>query len=399
MKLLVYLNVFVIYCILVFSSCKNAESKINNNGAAKININDVEAHRAYQDTLLSRTKSNSERIRNLPLLIAEYKSIERNELQENLNVYYYLARLYNLIHRTPYLHEVFDSANLKTLDSIKYINYTDSARFYSKKVIDKSPDNIRAFNIYCTGFYWEWMIYMQSKNTAPFIGVRSNEEYNNQLMYISENALKYRGIDTTKNKQLSQEIIECACFFIVVGILNNDFENVDYGNKNNLKLLSLLGSFVNELDKSDVFYILNKDMYLKSKYSLEKISNTAKIKLEEINKKELEEAEIAKNTIVINHDGSKDWDQNRTMAKVGEEVWAACRNYPNAIKLIVNITDKCKDSYGKETLITSSFTVLQSEMAEYRKYQDASSFNRNCFEWGSKLLTEYKPCGRSQLGY
>ena len=65
--------------------------------------------------------------------------------------------------------------------------------------------------------------------------------------------------------------------------------------------------------------------------------------------------------------------------------------------MVVNISDNCNDIYGKSNIYTSSFVLKKSDINIYRKYQSASAFNSNCYEWGLKLLEEYKPCGSSQF--
>lgn len=379
---------FGLFILMFAISCKH--------GAAKLDINDVEAHRAYQDTLLSQTNSNLESFLKLQSLIEEYKSLESYQDNENSNLDYYIARLNDKIFTNTFYYFIFDSVSKNISDSLTYIKFKDAARVYSKKSLDIDNNNIRAFYIYSHSLYWESATFHNSKNRAPFIGIKSKIDFLNSINYITENAMRFYKIDTSQSKRLSQEVIEHAFYFINMYILNNfNYDNVVY--ENNLPAIIQLEKYMSVLNKSDTFYILNKNFYQSNISVVSNIIINAKSKLEEINRKENEAAEIARNTIIINHDGTKDWDSESTVRKLGKEVWSACLNYPNAIKIIVNVTDNCKDSYGKKTLYTSTFYITKSDMTEYRKYQDADSFNANCFDWGYKLLNEYKPCGRSQF--
>lgn len=382
------------FFILLFAiSCKK--------GAAKLDINDVEAHRAYQDTILNRAAKNSSGFQEtLKALIYEYNGIDVTDSNSEINLNYYKARLYDNVYKIPLLSEVIDTTNAnkwEMIDSITYINYKDSARLFAKKVLDKSPNNIRAFYLYSSGIYSEWINFINSKYKFPFIGTKSKKEFSEIIGYIEDNAFKFHDIDTTENKIISQQILEFSYFFVVSGILNYNYKNVDYSNKYNLQLISKLKDFDNILNNANDFYILKKDYYISHKDEVSAIYNNAIKKLELIKKAELEEAELARNTITINHDGSGDWDKEATSRNVGEEVWSACYNNPNAVKVILNISDKCNDSYGKSTIYTSTIVLNLSDIRTYRKYQTASAFNANCFDWGLKLLKEYKPCGRSQF--
>ena len=383
-------------CICIVSlfavSCKH--------GAAKLDINDIESHRAYQDTILNYAKANGEYSNTLSSLITEYKSLEleKSNVRENVNLDYYLARLYNNVLNDDYFYySLFDSVSKKVIDTVKYIIYKDSAKIYANRALEKDSNHLWSFYILSNSVYWEWMTFVKSKNTAPFFGVKSPNEFANTLWYIERNSYKFYNLDTSVYKIKGQQIIEHSYFYINASLLNFDYNNVNYENKANLEAYLLLEKYCNVLDKASKFYLLNKNEYLNNRNSVQRLIATSKFKLEEINRKENEAAEIARNTIIINHDGTKDWDSESTVRKLGKEVWSACLNYPNAIKIIVNVTDNCKDSYGKKTLYTSTFYITKSDMTEYRKYQDATSFNANCFDWGYKLMNEYKPCGRSQF--
>lgn len=384
-------KVLVLIFIIMLStiSCKH--------GAAKLDINDIEANRAYQDKVLAKYKNSSSYLNVLKNLISEYQKIESTNKPENVNLDYYLSRLYENVFEFPMYYTLYDSIGKRIVDTITYINYKDSARFYSNKVLEKDPNNIRAFYLLTHGLYWEWITFHESNNTAPFIGVSNPNEFASILSYIVRNASKFNELDKTPEKEISQKIIEYSYFLIDVSVLNLNFDKISFKDKVDLEAYVLLESYCNVLDDKSKFYVLNRSSYFKNRESIRSIFNVAKAKLEEINKKEKEEEEIASNTITLDYNSTNDWKFEATLRKLGENVWSSCVNNPNAIKIVVNITDGCDDIYGKKSFYTSTLIVSHSEIAEYRKFQDATSFNANCISWGVKLFKGYKPCGRSQL--
>ncbi len=96
----------------------------------------------------------------------------------------------------------------------------------------------------------------------------------------------------------------------------------------------------------------------------------------------------------ILHNSADDWDQDATMKKLGEKVWEFCKDNPSAKELNIVISDECKDSKGSVTNFETKIKIGQEEIKEFSSYKDASSFTKNCYEWGFKLL-DWKPCGTS----
>jgi hypothetical protein len=289
---------FQLFVLSIFiTSCKQ--------GASKININDVEAHRDYQDSLLKPLlKSNEGYKEKLRLLINEYKSIESNQKKENANLDYYIARLYSKVFDNPMYYMIIDSTNYDIIDSVTYKNYKDSARLYRKKSIDKDPNNVKSFYLNANGLYWEWMTYLNNPK-APFLANQSLDEWTKEVRYILNNALRISEMDTSKYR--GQEIIEISYFSIVVGILNLnsegkfDINNVINQSKNNLKSIVLLEQFSSILDKSDELILLNQKVYVRAKSSVLSAISLAKNKLEEITKKEIEDTELAKTMEAYNN--------------------------------------------------------------------------------------------------
>jgi hypothetical protein len=269
-------------------------------GAAKLDINDVEVHRAYQDSILNQTKSSIEGLQKLQLLIEEYKSLERDQDRENSNLDYYIARLYNNIFYKPAFYLIFDTVSNNVIDTITYIKFKDSARLYAKKSLNVDKNNLYAYALLADNLYMETATFYRSNNRAPFQAIKSINEFTSNLNLVAENAMRLYGIDTSTGKSKGQTIIEYSYYFINMFALKNfNYDNVDY--ENNSTSIIQLEKYMSVLDKSETFYKLNKKFYLSDNKAIKNIIKIAKIKLEEINKKEQEEIEANKRREALNN--------------------------------------------------------------------------------------------------
>ena len=70
-------------------------------GAAKLDINDVNAHRAYQDSLLKKSSISIEILQVIRQLVNEYRDLEVENKDSNTNYNYYVSRLYSHINYIP----------------------------------------------------------------------------------------------------------------------------------------------------------------------------------------------------------------------------------------------------------------------------------------------------------
>lgn len=378
----------VVVAVFVFS-CKSELSKID--------INQVELHRKYQDSILDLSKNADSNLMSLKMLISDYKNLKIENKEKNENYLYLIGRLYSQLfsERFPFKGFVFDTLKKQMIDSNLYINYYDSSMYYNEEVLRINPNHIRSMLNFSSTYFneaYNYGIMNSQKINIPYSNIRDSQKFSNRFNYILNNSTKFYDIDTSKNKEVSKSII-VRPYEIFSGYI--DLDKLNYENVNDLNILLKWNEFYTYSNKFKglVFSKEHNEKTIKLIDSYKKAKNI----LDEIQRKKIEEEEIAKNTFTINHDGSRDWDKEATLKSVGEEVWSVCYNNPNAVKIILNISDKCNDSYGKSTIYTSTIVIKVSEINVYRKYQTSSAFNANCFEWGYKLMREYKPCGRSQL--
>ena len=141
-------NLIFCFFILLFAiSCKH--------GVAKLDINDVEAHRTYQDSLLKKSSISIEKLQGIRQLINEYLNLKVENKDNNSNYNYYLSRLYSYINLMPMNGIFYDSLNRKGINLDIYKNFYDSAYYYSELSLKDNPNNIRAMSIYARTLFWE----------------------------------------------------------------------------------------------------------------------------------------------------------------------------------------------------------------------------------------------------
>lgn len=99
---------------------------------------------------------------------------------------------------------------------------------------------------------------------------------------------------------------------------------------------------------------------------------------------------------VIKHYTAKDWDKNDMYKKIGEDVWKFSNQHQDAKKLKLIIVEECIDSKGNKSNYESIILFNSSDIKEYSTYKDDASFNKNCYEFGVKLL-DWHSCGNSIL--
>jgi hypothetical protein len=97
---------------------------------------------------------------------------------------------------------------------------------------------------------------------------------------------------------------------------------------------------------------------------------------------------------VIKHNTGKDWDKDAMYRKMGEEVWQFSQDHPDATKLTLIIIDECKNMKGEVSNYETKIIFNSSDISEYSTYKESASFNKNCYDFGIKLL-EWHPCGNS----
>lgn len=140
------INILLFIVIAFFvSSC--------NSGAEKIGINNLEMHRAYQDSLILKYKLPEEKFNAIKLLISEYKKMGNDESNNNSNYNYYLARLYSYMYSIPIYGNFYDTLNNKLLNNDLYNNYVDSAYYFSEKSLAIDSNNLMSMLVYTRSLF------------------------------------------------------------------------------------------------------------------------------------------------------------------------------------------------------------------------------------------------------
>jgi hypothetical protein len=241
--------VFILIGLLLsitFISCKSELEKID--------LNDIEAHRAYQERIFwSDTTSPQKMLLNLKTLIKEYKELEKNN-PDNDNLNYYLARLYSKVNDIPREGLWVDTVSNTFKNELDYVNFIDSTYYYAEKCLQKNEDNILAMYVLSyTNFqerdFSNWYYYYHKKKIkTPISYERDSSAFLKRINCILNNPLRFKDIDTTKEKYRSRGITEVA-----LNIL--DLYNWKEIDKFNIKNKEIVYSFYNLGE----FYDFTKD--------------------------------------------------------------------------------------------------------------------------------------------
>jgi hypothetical protein len=181
----------------------------------KIDINNVEAHRAYQDSLMNRDSTNPGKFLAVKGLINDYKKLNLKENSLNGNYNYYLARLYSQVNSLPFKGFWVDSISNKFLNDRKdYSNFYDSTYYYAEKALQIDKDNIRSMFTLSTSMYFERLRYNYDTSIVPISRDRDQKKWSDRCDFITNNAIKFQKLDTTKDKYLSRVISEVALKFV-----------------------------------------------------------------------------------------------------------------------------------------------------------------------------------------
>jgi hypothetical protein len=248
----------ILFLFVIFYSCKS--------GANKLEINDIQGHRAYQDSIIAKGKDPKEKFLLINKLIAEYRDIKNKDTNSNYN--YLIARLYsNIIFNKdlPLNGFVYDSVNKKMNDSRVFINFMDSTFYYSELSLKQNPNNIFSMNIMTLAQSFEQQFCNNLLNNGIKVPYSSNRDFNSwnrRLNYIVNNSLRFDSVDTTKDKSYTRVFVETSFQYLTITI---DSRKIDLSNDNDLNLILTCNNYINYIDKFGPIFYDNNDYKKKSK--------------------------------------------------------------------------------------------------------------------------------------
>ena len=262
------------FFILLFAiSCKK--------GAAKLDINDVEAHRGYQDSLIVKSKISIDKLQVIRQLINEYVNLEVENKNNNSNYNYYLSRLYSYVNSLPMNGLFYDSTSKKTMNLDLYKNFYDSSIYYSELALKYDSNNIRAMSVYANTLFWQterYRMYKKEGILLPHASIENNQLWNNRMNYLYTNFTKFSDLDTSSNKVISRGIFEHTFPYIAQVSNGIIIKGVDWSNDNDLYTLNYTGiciDFLNKFEPLDLdlnFYKkASKELYPYTRKAFERI--------------------------------------------------------------------------------------------------------------------------------
>jgi hypothetical protein len=332
---------YIIYLCLVFviSQCFSCKSELK-----KIDIDDVEKHRAYQDTVLNQAADLNLKFSVLKDLISQYRLLESEIKSQNSNYYYYMARLYSMVNDFPTRGFWIDTNNNNLKYSDDYTNFYDSSLYFAEQSIKINSNNIRSMFILCNSFNTDYVRFKESNKKLPFSYNRNPNTWNNRVNFIVNNALNYTKIDTTSDKYLSRGICEVA---LSLQLKDQSFENgYNFSSNNSDKInklftAGLLWDYVK--GGQPVFLQINEDYFKKEIYPNVEL---AKI---EINRKEQMQKIAFLNPIL-----------GKTLYRKG--YMATQHSYPGDIRSTSNGPVKYSPKYDNSELIVTLNSDFTCEM-------------------------------------
>ena len=309
------------FFILMFAiSCKK--------GAAKLDINDIEAHRAYQVGILKQNIDPYINISALKGLITEYRNLELENKESNPNYLYLTGRLYSTLFSNkefPFNGFIFDTLTNKLRDSDLYINYVDSSLYYNEEALKKNPNNIKAMYNFCNVWYSELYYFGIKGNqniSIPYSYLRDKTRWNGRYNYILNNATRFYSIDTSLNKEISQYILTIP-YTILISDFNIDTFN--YKLDNNLNKIIKWFDIYSNLKKIKDFNFTNEQNVLNNKLLI--VYNKA-IEIVEENKNLAKKRE---NIIAYGSQYIGSWDSDNAILKIFNDGTYTIHHYsPNS---------------------------------------------------------------------
>lgn len=240
------MRILIIFLFLGMVSCKSE--------VGKLDINDVESHRAYQDTLISNAEFPNGKLDAIRNLISQYTNLKDNkEYSNNSNYNYYLGRLYSYMYSLPIYGLFYDSTSSRLLNYNLYKNFVDSAYYYSEKSLAIDSNNILSMLAYTRSLFWErenYLFFKEKGLETKYSGNDDPQKMKKRVEYLLNNFSKFSSLDTTKDKRVSRKIYEMSFSFLYPTIDNKIKSNINWSDENDLQLLSFTGNCINFLKKN-----------------------------------------------------------------------------------------------------------------------------------------------------
>lgn len=272
-----------LFILIIFFSCKH--------GAEKLDINDIEAHRAYQDSAIAKGKTSDEKILIIKKLVSEYLDLNLKNKDTSSNYHYYVGRAYGNLFDLPFDGVLYDTINNKMYDSSLIYNYLVNGLYYNKLALELHPLNIWAFNVFINILNWEAFYFGINKKGYP---VNKNpEKFDNYITYVVSNCLNFDKIDTSENKTKTRFFVENS-----ISLLEEKLFNINSELNDNIPILDdkiniflQYGELVSYLDKYNSNVVFSRTYYENLKIRL----NPSLIKARKL----FEENKILKQKIAI----------------------------------------------------------------------------------------------------
>ena len=277
-----------------------------NSDLENIDINNIDAHRQYQDSIINLDSTFTGKFFLVKKLISEYRQLDIKDLKDsasNSDYNYYLSRLYNYVDNFPLKGFWIDTLKNKFINEVEYINFNDSVYYFAEKSLELNSNNIRPMYILSVNLFTEINRWEVNRSIVPDPRPRDSVKFTNRINYIINNGLKFIKIDTSQDKQLSLGICEVGLYLLERFADVYDIKgNINTKNINGLLLVAEYCDYLKDKDPHLIIFKKKKnDIYefvllaRKEQARLEEIARKKQARLEQIEiEKKIREEKIAR---------------------------------------------------------------------------------------------------------
>jgi len=272
--------------IFLFTSCKS--------DLEKIELNNIEAHRAYQDSILIKYMMSGDVYnfyKKSDSIISLYKSLKNEEKEKNANYFYYIGRLYLNVNNQKFSN-FYDTSNNIFIDQRKYREYYDSGYYYIQKSLSLDPNHIKAIYNLVHSIYIENNRFIDSKDTTF-----SQEKNSSRIYYIIDNISKFMNNNSYDEKKVIDNMTEQTLLILTEIYFKHNFKyNFTFikDDINRSLVLDVLGNVVQRVYNINKLEFINKEYFVRDTAKINSNVILARNDIERRNKIAAEKERLAK---------------------------------------------------------------------------------------------------------
>ena len=248
---------YIVSIVLLLFGCKT--------NLGKIDIDNIEENRAYQDSLFVKAKNVNEILSVSKKLIQEYQNLSDDGKEDNPKYNYYLARIYSRFQSASFWGQVFDTVSHKlVIDSTEMIHFIDSTYYFSENSLRLDSNQIRSMFILALTISYEEFNLARSEKKHLYSLYRDSIANIRRLNYLVNNAERFIKEDASDEmKYISRGISEVALYILASNLDGYKFDKKRPIADNANQLALRFGNLYNYIHKfkDNVLVNIDRDYY------------------------------------------------------------------------------------------------------------------------------------------